>query len=65
MVEDCCPECHADVATVWHVTVGTDQQGYEPVFGKTPVEVDGGRCDNCNASFERIDGGPWHRKGDE
>lgn len=65
MVAESCPECGADVETVWHVTVGTNLQGCEPVFGKAPVAVDVGRCNNCNISFESIGGGPWHRQGDQ
>jgi len=65
MVEASCPECHVDFAAVWQVTVGTDPQDYEPVFGKAPVLVEAGRCNKCNTSFERIDGGPWRREGDE
>jgi hypothetical protein len=65
MVEESCPECGADFETVWHVTLGTNLQGYKPVFGKAPVAVDVGRCNNCNISFESLDGGPWHRQGDQ
>lgn len=64
MAEHACPECNADFATVWHVTVGTNPQGYEPVFGEAPVEVEMGRCARCNVDFQRVDGGPWHRQGD-
>jgi len=62
MVEHSCPECGAELPTVWHVTVGTNLQGYTPVFGRAPVALDVGRCNNCNISFERIDGGPWCRQ---
>jgi hypothetical protein len=65
MVEASCPECGADFERVWYVTVGTKPQGYEPVFGKAPVVVDMGRCNNCNSSFESVDGGPWHRQGEQ
>lgn len=65
MVEERCPECGADFETVWHVTAGTNLQGYEPVFGKARVAVDMGRCNNCNISFESVDGGSWHRQGDQ
>lgn len=65
MAEDGCPDCDADFATIWHVTVGTNLQGYEPVFGNAPVAVDIGRCNNCNTSFESVDGGPWRRQGDQ
>jgi hypothetical protein len=57
-----CPNCAAEFAVVWHVTVGTNPQGYTPVFGKAPVAVEAGRCDSCNISFERIDGGAWRRQ---
>ncbi len=62
--DDGCPECDGEFASVGQVTVGTNLQGYEPVFGKAPVAVDIGRCNNCNISFERVDGGPWRRQGD-
>ena len=65
MVEENCPECAADFESVWHVTVGTNLQGYEPVFGKAPVAVDMGRCDNCNISFESVDEGARRRQGDQ
>jgi hypothetical protein len=63
MVDESCPECGADLETVWRVTVGTDLQGYEPVYGKARVDVEVGRCNNCNVSFESVDGGPWRRQG--
>jgi hypothetical protein len=56
---------HSDFVTTWHVTVGANLQGYEPVFGKAPVAIEVGRCNNCNTSFERIDGGPWRRQSEE
>ena len=49
MAEGSCPECGADFETVWRVTVGTNLQGYEPVFGKAPVVVDMGRCNDCTS----------------
>ena len=64
MVEEICPECGGDFETVWHVTFGTDLQGYKPVFGKAPVAVDMGRCNNCNINFESVDGGPWQGQRD-
>lgn len=64
MAERCCPECGFDFETVWHVTVGTNPQGYEPVFGRAPVAFARGRCDKCNISFESVDGGAWRRQGD-
>lgn len=63
VAEHACPECNGDFASVWDVMVGTDLQGYKPVFGKAPVEVEMGRCGSCNVDFERVDGGPWHRQG--
>jgi uncharacterized protein (UPF0212 family) len=62
MVERICPACGADFETVWQVTVGTNLQGYKPVFGKAPVAIDIGRCNNCNTTFESVDGGPWERQ---
>lgn len=63
MVEESCPTCGADLETVWHVTVGTNLQGYEPVFEKAPVAVDIGRCNSCTIGFESVDGEPWLRQG--
>ena len=65
MVQDGCPDCGADSETVWRMTVGANLQGYEPVFGKAPIAVDMGRCNNCSTSFESFDGGPWRRQGNE
>ena len=65
MVEDACPECGGVFEVVWKVTVGTNMQGYTPVFGRSPVVVDAGRCNACNISYERIDGGPWSRQGSQ
>jgi hypothetical protein len=62
MVENGCPECGHEFDTVWQVAVGTNLQGYTPVFGG-PVVVDIGRCNNCNTSFERIGDGTGHRQG--
>jgi hypothetical protein len=63
MVEGGCPDCAVEFAMIWEVTVGSVLDGYTPVFGDAPVVVEVGRCDNCNISFERIDGGPWRRQG--
>lgn len=65
MAQAGCPECDVDFVAVWQVTVGTDPQGYKPVFGNVPVTVEAGRCNNCNMSFERVDGGPCRRQGDQ
>ena len=64
MAEDACPDCGTDFGAVWQVKVGTNMRGYTPVFDG-PVVADIGRCDNCNTSSERIDGGAWCRQGSQ
>ena len=61
MIDHACPECGGEFGSVSHVTVGTDPKGYTPVFGG-PVVLDIGRCNTCNISLERVDGGPWGRQ---
>jgi hypothetical protein len=61
LVDDSCPECGEELGAVWRVTVDTNMQEYTPVFGERAV-LDIVRCNNCNISFERIEGGSWRRQ---
>lgn len=61
MPEESCPQCGKELEVVWGVTIG-DSGDYEPVFGG-PVTFDAAKCNSCNISFKRADGGPWRRQG--
>jgi hypothetical protein len=37
---------------------------YTPVFGGRVV-LDMVRCNNCNISFERVEGQPWERQAEK
>lgn len=58
--EYACPGCGGEFAAVWQVTVGASDR-YEPVFGG-PAALAIGRCEHCNTSYERRDGGPWRQR---
>jgi hypothetical protein len=61
MDEGICSDCGGRCGPVWQVTVGTNLQGYTPLFG-APVVVDLWTCQACNTTFERVDGGEWHER---
>lgn len=61
MPEESCPQCGQEFDVVWGVTIG-DSGDYERVFGGL-VAFDTARCNSCNISFKRSDGGPWLQGG--
>lgn len=64
MAEEFCPECGEALGDVWRVTVNTNMQEYTPIFGGRAV-VDIVRCNNCEVSFERVEGGSWRRQDEQ
>jgi hypothetical protein len=59
--DDSCSECGGRFGPRWQVTVGTNMEGYTPLFGG-PVVVDIRTCQVCNTTFERLDGGEWQKQ---
>ena len=57
-----CPVCGTEFELVWAVSLNMQ----EPPPGMTalgkPEQRDIGRCNTCDATFERSNGGPWTRQ---